>query len=159
VDEVRTLKAASDSGSPAIDQLVLAELVASGDYDRHVARSRHIYRRRRDALIAALRRTFAGLRIEGAAAGLHLVLRLPDDVDDRVVATAAADAGIRVRAMSDLSLTDVADRGLLLGYGRVGEEKVQAAVRALASVFHAHGTDIRPERSAGRGAARHPSSS
>jgi GntR family transcriptional regulator/MocR family aminotransferase len=159
VDEVRALKAASDSGSPAIDQLVLAELVASGDYDRHVARSRHIYRRRRDALIAALRRTFRGPRIEGAAAGLHLVLRLPDDVDDRAVATAAAEAGIRVRALSDLSLTRAADRGLLLGYGRMGEEKVHAAVRALASVLRAGGAKIRPEVSAQRSAARQPWSS
>ena len=30
---------AQDSGSPTLEQLALAELIESGDYDRHVARA------------------------------------------------------------------------------------------------------------------------
>ena len=48
VDEVTAAKASADSGSPALDQLALADLLASGDYDRHIARARQVYRHRRD---------------------------------------------------------------------------------------------------------------
>ena len=41
--------------SSALDQLTLAELIASGGYDRQVRRMRLAYRRRRDQLVAALR--------------------------------------------------------------------------------------------------------
>ena len=103
VDEVRAAKAAQDSGSPSIEQLALAELIDSGDYDRHVARARHVYRQRRDALIAALARHLPGLTIQGAAAGLHVLLRLPDAVDDVAIAAAAAERGIGVNPLSPMS--------------------------------------------------------
>jgi GntR family transcriptional regulator / MocR family aminotransferase len=135
VDEVRAAKAAADSGSPAIDQLALANLLESGEYDRHVARARHAYRRRRDRLVAALSRQLPGFAIEGAAAGLHVLLRLPPVVDDRAVRTAAAAAGIGVRALSEMSLTDDQQRGLVLGYGRIPLEGIDAAVSTLASVL------------------------
>ena len=46
----------------ALDQLTLAELIVSGAYDRQVRRARLVYRRRRDALVAALGATAPGAR-------------------------------------------------------------------------------------------------
>jgi GntR family transcriptional regulator / MocR family aminotransferase len=134
VEEVRAAKAAADSGSPAVDQLALANLLEGGDYDRHVARARQAYRRRRDRLVAALARRLPQYGIEGAAAGLHVLLRFPPGVDDRKVRTAAAAADIGVRALSEMSLTDDVERGLVLGYGRIALEGIDAAVAALVSV-------------------------
>ena len=115
--------------------MALASLLESGEYDRHVARARHAYRRRRDRLVAALSRRLPGFPIEGAAAGLHVLMRLPPRLDDRAVRTAAAAAGIGVRALSEMSLTDDEERGLVLGYGRIPLEGIGAAVATLASVL------------------------
>jgi len=71
VDEVRSAKAAADSGSPALDQLALADLLTSGAYDRQVARARQVYRRRRDRLVAALTQALDNPRIDGTEAGLR----------------------------------------------------------------------------------------
>jgi len=136
VDEVRTAKAAADSGSPALDQLAFADLLTRGDYDRHVARVRQLYRQRRDRLMAALRRRLPQLAVEGAAAGLHVVLRLADR-DDVDAAAAAAERGVGVRAMSGLSLVDPPARGLVLGYGRLSLERIDDAVAELAAVIAA----------------------
>jgi GntR family transcriptional regulator/MocR family aminotransferase len=76
VDEVTAAKAVADAGSSAIDQLALAQLIASGGYDRHIRRSRLAYRRRRDTLLAALARYTPNVRVTGIAAGLHALLRL-----------------------------------------------------------------------------------
>ena len=146
VEEVRDAKAVADSGSPVIDQLTLAELIASGAYDRHVARVRHVYRRRRDRLIGAAARHLPAHPVEGAAAGLHVLLRLPGDVDDVGLANAAASRGIRVDPLSAMLLDGGPDRGLLLGYGRLPEEHIDEAVAALAGSLPADLTLARPFR-------------
>jgi GntR family transcriptional regulator/MocR family aminotransferase len=132
VDEVRAAKAAQDSGSPSIEQLALAQLIDSGDYDRHVARARHVYRQRRDTLIATLARHLPGFSIEGAAAGLHVLLRLPDTVDDVAIQSVAAERGIGVIPLSPMSRPGTPKRGLVLGYSRLSVERMESAVAALA---------------------------
>jgi GntR family transcriptional regulator/MocR family aminotransferase len=135
VDEVRASKAAADSGSPAIDQLALADLISTGEYDRHVGRARHLYRRRRDQLVSTLSARLPRLRVDGAAAGLHVLLRLPDFVDDVALAREAGQRGIGIRALSPMLLGGERDRGLLLGYGRVATERINEAVEALTAVI------------------------
>ncbi|MGZ9161112.1 MAG: MocR-like pyridoxine biosynthesis transcription factor PdxR [Candidatus Limnocylindrales bacterium] len=139
IDAVTAAKAIADSGSPSLEQLALADLLASGEYDRHIARARQSYRHRRDRLIAALDRWLPTLPIEGVAAGLHVLIRLPDDVDDVAVAAAAAERGIGVRPLSPMSLDDEACQGLLLGYGRLTPERIDDAVAALAASLTAAG--------------------
>ena len=56
VDAVADAKKLADRGSPVLDQLAFADFVDRGEFDRHLRRMRPLYRRRRDALLAALRR-------------------------------------------------------------------------------------------------------
>jgi GntR family transcriptional regulator/MocR family aminotransferase len=133
VEEIRLAKGAQDSGSPAIEQLALAELISSGDYDRHVARARHVYRQRRDAVMTALAQHLPGLAPQGAAAGLHVLLRLPDDVDDVAIQAAAAERGIGVNPLSPMSRCGPPERGLVVGYSRLTVERIDGAVAALAA--------------------------
>jgi GntR family transcriptional regulator/MocR family aminotransferase len=134
VDKLREQKSATDSGSPVIDQLALAELISSGEYERHIVRARRTYRRRRDLLVAALRSCLPELEIGGAAAGMQLLLMLPDDADDVEIADAARARGIGISALSPLHLAARSTRGLLLGYGRLPEPSIHEAVAVLASV-------------------------
>src|SRR5581483_1179372 len=50
LDDVVAAKQATDLGSPTLPQLVLARLLDSGAYDRHVRLVRSRHRARRDAL-------------------------------------------------------------------------------------------------------------
>jgi GntR family transcriptional regulator / MocR family aminotransferase len=139
VGDLQARKSAADSGSPAIDQLTLADLLASGEYERHIVRARHAYRRRRDVLLHALTARFTRLRVGGAAAGMQLLLPLSDQTDDTSLAEAAAAHGIGIGALSPLHLTRSADRGLLLGFGRLPEHKILPAVDALWTVLNETG--------------------
>jgi GntR family transcriptional regulator / MocR family aminotransferase len=135
VEEVRIRKVLADSGSPTVDQLALADLLSTGDYERHVVRARHEYRRRRDRLVRALSRRLPKLEFRGKAAGMQLLLSLPDEVDDVAIADAAASARIGVRPLSPLHLVPSQERGLLLGYGRLSEGRIDQAVGALSAVI------------------------
>ena len=134
----------ADSGSPTLDQLALARLLARGDYDRQVARNRQAYRARRNRLMAALARELPGSTPCGAAAGVHVLLPLPDEVDDEAVADAAAAASISVRPLSPSYLHGAERgatpaRGLILGYGRLPVGRIDEAVAALAEVIRRAG--------------------
>ncbi|MGH2474889.1 MAG: aminotransferase class I/II-fold pyridoxal phosphate-dependent enzyme, partial [Candidatus Limnocylindrales bacterium] len=146
IDAVTAAKAMADSGSPSLEQLALADLLASGEYDRHIARSRQAYRQRRDRLIAALGRWLPALPVEGVAAGLHVLIPLPDDVEDVAVAAVAAERGIGVRPLSPMSLSEEAPQGLLLGYGRLSPERIDPAVAALAESLADAGVVIADRR-------------
>jgi GntR family transcriptional regulator/MocR family aminotransferase len=137
-DEAERTKRLLDDFSPALDQLTLAELLARGHYDRHVRRARTVYRARRDALLAALARHLPELPVEGVAAGVHLLLRLPPDASDVAIADAATRARIRVPPLSAFQVTPSERVGLVIGYGRLHESAVGPAARALARVIRAH---------------------
>jgi GntR family transcriptional regulator/MocR family aminotransferase len=84
------------AGPSGLDQLILADFIDSGDYDRQVRRTRLAYRRRRDRLAAAL--SAQRRHVTGIAAGLHAVLDLPaTDTEDRLISR-AAEHGLALRA-------------------------------------------------------------
>jgi GntR family transcriptional regulator/MocR family aminotransferase len=138
VDDVARTKHLLDQFSPSLDQLTLAEFLTHGDYDRHVRRARGVYRGRRDRLIAALTKHLPQLKVEGVAAGLHLLLRTPPWVDDSAIAQDARSAGIRVAALSAFRIRPANSGGLVIGYGRVPESAIEPAVRELARAVRPH---------------------
>ena len=62
---------------PALEQIALCELLASGGYERHVRRMRARYRGRRDRLLALLAERAPALVPVGISAGLGVLLELP----------------------------------------------------------------------------------
>jgi GntR family transcriptional regulator / MocR family aminotransferase len=134
VDDLERAKRLADDFSPALDQLALAGMIASGEYDRHLRRTRSIYRRRRDALASALAVQLPELAVEGVAAGVHLLLRLPRHSDDTAIVADAAKARIVVEPLSRYYVSGTEERGLVIGYGRLHESAVEGATKALARI-------------------------
>jgi GntR family transcriptional regulator/MocR family aminotransferase len=137
-DDAERAKRLLDDFSPVLDQLTLAEFLRRGEYDRHVRRARVVYRRRRDRLLARLAEALPELPVDGVAAGVHFVLRLPPGVDDAAVSADARAAGIRVIPLSAYRIVASDGGGLVVGYGRLHEDAVDPAVRALARVVRRH---------------------
>jgi GntR family transcriptional regulator/MocR family aminotransferase len=124
----------SDLGNPALPQLVLARLLASGDYERHLRHVRDRQRRRRDALLAGLRAHLPAARVTGVAAGLHLVIMLPGGPDDVVLAERAARHGVLVHPLSWHRLTP-GPPGLVLGYAAHAPDRLAEAAALLGRAF------------------------
>jgi GntR family transcriptional regulator/MocR family aminotransferase len=132
--EAARTKRLLDFCSPVLEQLALKRLIDSGEYDRHVRRVRGIYRRRRDRLITALAEHLPELGVKGIAAGLHVLLQLPSELDDASVAAEAAHDGIRVEPLSRFVLDRPAS-GLVIGYGRVHETALEPAIAGLVAAI------------------------
>jgi len=127
-------KIAADRGSPALEQLALADLMARGEFDRHLRRMRPVYRRRRDALLAALSRRLPRLEPAGVSAGLHLVTWLPPDLDEATVVGAAARAGVGIEGVAPYRISHPGRGGLIFGYATAGEQAIAEGVDILARV-------------------------
>jgi GntR family transcriptional regulator/MocR family aminotransferase len=122
---------AVDSGGPAINARAYARLIATGEVDRHLRRTRREYRERRDALVAALTRKLPSCTVDGVAAGLHLLLRLPPHADEDAVVARLAQRRIRVKGLNAYRLTPKEDPALVIGYGRLPRPAIAGAVSAL----------------------------
>jgi GntR family transcriptional regulator/MocR family aminotransferase len=127
------LRWATDLGSPSLPQLTLAHLLRNGTLERHLRIMRARHRSRRDAAVSALRESLPGVRIVGIAAGLHLVMLLPDSVDDEQVAADARSEGIIVQPLSG-HYADSGAPGLIINYAGHRPARLQAAIHALAHV-------------------------
>lgn len=71
------------SSVSSIDQIALARLLESGEYERHVSRVRKRAREARDRLVDAVQNVFphGDVQIDHADAGLFCVLKVNDSVD------------------------------------------------------------------------------
>jgi GntR family transcriptional regulator / MocR family aminotransferase len=127
-------KRMSDLGSPAFPQLVLAHLIASGAYGRHIRTVRVRQRERRDVLLGALRERLPRAQVLGVAAGLHLLVLLPHlhGVDDLDLADRIHGAGVLVHPLSWHRLRP-GPPGLVLGYAAHSPDRLREAAGRIAS--------------------------
>jgi GntR family transcriptional regulator/MocR family aminotransferase len=131
--DVARAKLHADRGSSAFEQLAFADFLNRGELDRHLRCTRPVYKRRRDALVAALRTQLRDLPIHGVAAGLHLMITLGADLDEQAVVTAAERRSVRVYGAGAYRANPRHGApALLLGYGGLCESDMPEAVRQLA---------------------------
>jgi GntR family transcriptional regulator/MocR family aminotransferase len=129
-------RAILDRHSPIAEQHVLAAYMREGYFEAHIRRIRGLYAERRAVLLSALDRPLPeGCRVQESDQGMHILLWLPDEVDDVQLAARALSAGLAVRAISPMYATRPARPGLMLGFGGFLPEQLQAAVSELVKLL------------------------
>ncbi|HET8755836.1 MAG TPA: PLP-dependent aminotransferase family protein [Solirubrobacteraceae bacterium] len=136
VGAIAEAKTLADRGSPVLDQLAFADFLARGEFDRHLRRMRPVYRRRRDALLAALRAHLPDFEPAGIAAGLHLVAYLPPGLDEATLIAAAARRGVALYGLAPYRLSTGGRQGLTFGYATLDEATIRRGVRIVAEVAY-----------------------
>ena len=94
-----------------------------------------LYRRRRDALLAALREHTPALEPAGIAAGLHLVAYLPDGADETAVVEAAARRGLALHGLAPYRISREGRPGLIFGYATLDERALDEGIEILAEAL------------------------
>ncbi|MFG2591961.1 PLP-dependent aminotransferase family protein [Streptomyces sp. NPDC048438] len=116
---------------PVLDQLALATFLDRGWYDAHLRASRRRFRSRRDLLVRTLGEQVPEGRVSGTAAGLHILLHLPDGAGLREAVRSAAARGLRLMDLDDYCAERPERRALVLGYGNISETEIPPAVTLL----------------------------
>lgn len=140
VPAFRQAKRLVDRHAPVLDQRVLATLIDSGAYERHVRRVRRENERRREALLDAIARHLPrGTEVQGTAAGLHVVVWLPglSHRDEPALVEAARRHGVGVHPVSGLYAHEGRGQegrpaGLVVGYASLDPATIEQGIRQFA---------------------------
>ena len=132
-DELIGRKRLADLGNAALPQLTLADLMESGELERHLRFLRRRHRIRRDAMVAAIHNHLPTATIHGAAAGLHLTITFADTTDDTALAADARAKGVKTHPLSwHCQLPH--GPGLVLGYAARTPTEITEAISTVAAV-------------------------
>ena len=94
VEPFQRAKWLADRHTAHLEQAALADFIREGHLERHIRRMRRVYKRRRDAFLDALARSFGDrAAVIGDASGMHLVVRFESA---GIAARAAARAGVHL---------------------------------------------------------------
>ncbi|MBX9756760.1 MAG: PLP-dependent aminotransferase family protein [Pseudomonadaceae bacterium] len=118
-------------------QVVMAEFIAGGHFQRHIRRMRSAARSRRDALLRDWPTNIPGCAaMPNVDAGLHLCVRVDSLQRETQLIAAAVAVGVEINALSCYWLEDSAvpedqRAGLVLGFAAVPEAQIAEALQAL----------------------------
>jgi GntR family transcriptional regulator/MocR family aminotransferase len=130
-DELRLM----DCGRGRIEQFALAHFLDCGDYDRHLRKTRVLYRNRREALLAAIAAVWPDVTIGGVSAGLHATVRFPRRLDETAVIETANRRGIGLSFLRRHYLGAAPDEStMLLSYASMPESALRTTLRTLATL-------------------------
>ncbi len=148
---VTTLKHAMDLGTSSVVQYALAEFLDRGYLRAHLGRVVPEYRRRRDALEEALRRSLPrDVRWRTPAAGLQLWIPTPPDVDVDALFREAQAHGVLVSPGTLNSVAPTGARGIRATFCAEPPHRLAEAGRRLGRAWtailrRAHGRSRKPE--------------
>jgi GntR family transcriptional regulator/MocR family aminotransferase len=133
---VTAAKSLTDWHTPLLSQQALAGFMAEGHFERHLRRSRARNSARRLVVLEEIAKRFGDtVRLQGAAAGVHLLLwleRYPAAAVGELIARARS-AGVGVYPVAPYYLRPPAQAGLLLGYASLTEADIRDGIRRLAA--------------------------
>ncbi len=117
-------------------QLALAAFIREGHMERHVAKMRTLYRRRRETLLELLKPLEARVAVEDDGAGLFVRLRLKTAGTEEEFLRLAADAGVGLTGISQFyDVPDDKHVRLLFGFGGLRENELRDAVVRLKTAW------------------------
>jgi GntR family transcriptional regulator / MocR family aminotransferase len=137
-DRMLSARRATDLHPQVLDQVVLADFIAGGHFERHLRRMRTAYRERLEALTAAAKRYCGGvLQIRPVTTGLHAVADL-SGADAVMVSEEAFARGVEVAPMQRYCVTPSrAANALVLGFAAVRPEGFRNGMERLAAAIDA----------------------
>lgn len=138
VEALIALKSMGMEAGQLMEQMVMANLLASGDYDLHLRRLRKAYLERRDALVQALRTSFGTVKLVGAEAGTQLTWLLPEGAPSAIELRDAVEAhGVKVECVADedAKASPFYDKALIFGYAALKPDAARRGVAIIADAY------------------------
>ena len=125
-----------------VEQLILQKFIEEGYYERHLNKTRALYKNRHDTLIGCLKNLQSVCTVSGENAGVHLLLHFGEDRTEEELIELAAKKGVKVYGLSqyDIAEKHVVSPTILLGYANMKEEEICKAVQILGEAWNNKGT-------------------
>ncbi|WP_418057180.1 PLP-dependent aminotransferase family protein [Priestia megaterium] len=123
---------------PTLHQQTLGLIMKNGEWNKHLKRVRTAYQLKHSTLLAALQKEFnENITISGELAGLHILVRVHNDMNEQQLINAARKQDVSVYGTSRYWLTEVPRQKphILLGFGSLGKEEIEEGIRRLKNAW------------------------
>jgi GntR family transcriptional regulator/MocR family aminotransferase len=144
---LRKAKFATDWHTAVPTQAAAAQFLDDGLLAQHIRRMRRVYAERHELAVRVLARDFRGLLTPlPSTGGLHLAALLDwgRGTADQAIAERAAAHGVAVLPVSSNYITVPPRAGLLIGYGAIATDRIEAGLRRLRGIVMAGDAAPRP---------------
>lgn len=136
LDQIYVCKQSLDLCPPIFDQYLAAEFMGSGRLDANLAKSKELYRSKRDLLLQMLAENMPeGVSWTRPEGGLFLFLTLPEGFDSVAFYDKALDAGVAYVAGSFFH-TKGGRNTMRLNFSFMTHDRIREGIRLLASLLH-----------------------
>ncbi len=136
VEAVTVMRFLTSWHLPALEQHALAEFIESGDFARHVRRSRARYRERAQAIFEAGKRWLPPSHaIASPASGLNALMRAPGTENHERRIRNAARQGIELSPLAMFAVERDPGPGYVLGFAPFDPDTIWKAVRLLGELI------------------------
>src|SRR5512146_2141287 len=134
-------KRASDLATSSLVQRALEAYVTVGRYQAHLRRSSHEFRRRRDAMSAAIKQYLPeGGRLDIPQGGLFLWIKLPDEMSADELLPLACEKGVNFAPGNNFFPDANCEKGWLrLNFAAQAPDEIQEGIQRLAKAMKSSG--------------------
>jgi DNA-binding transcriptional MocR family regulator len=137
IDDIARLKRAFSCSSGLLQQLTLADFLASGDYSRHLKMLAPVLKRNSERMMALVAEHFpAETRTSRPVGGSVLWLEMPENVDAEQLFDDAIGAGISISPGHIFAVCACYTNFARLSFGHPWTEKTEDAIRWLGRRVH-----------------------
>lgn len=138
IERCRELKRLGDHHTNSLNQLALMRFIESGEMERHIARMKKIYRKRRDSLIACLNAYFPSqVRVIGEAAGMHVIAEFSRVVFTPEILQNIEKAGVNVIPTEEHAMIKGKYKNqIILGYAHLCQTDIEEGLLRLKEVLN-----------------------
>ena len=114
--------------------------IEEGYFERHLNKTRALYKNRHDVLLACLREIKAEFTVSGENAGVHLLLHFHNGRPEEELIRQAEEKGVKVYGLSGYYVDqDAAEKKngavVLLGYANMSEQAIREAAALLGEAW------------------------
>lgn len=149
LERIAQEKRNDDMTSPTLPQLVAADFLAGGHYDRQVDRAVEFHRRNRDVMVAAIERDLDGLAelVTRPLGGGHVWVCVPAGLNERLLYGEAVQHGVNFVPGGAAMPGRVEETFMRLSYSFLEPDQLEEGIRRLGAAIRSLSSSERPLRS------------
>jgi len=118
---------------PLLEQKALTDFINEGHLERHIKRTRAFYAKRRAALVQSVTKQFGKqVFISPVTAGMHLLIRFSEAIDEEQVLAAARDSNVSLVSTVNHYISQRRKGEFLMGFAHMPEDAIFSTVQDFA---------------------------
>ena len=120
-----------------ITQQVIYKLIKEGYFERHLNKMRKIYKRKREFLVNEIKNNFNNVEIIGTNSGLHLLIKISNNMSEEELIERAKKERVRVIGISTAYKNKKSTESIIsLGYGSLSLEEIREGILTLKKAWN-----------------------